>query len=234
MAERDGGPADPGDATNARYLEGQRLYLAECDPPTRAGLVVDNSDLAAPRLVRGPATSVVRAGRAEVLRTFRWVGGHGDVWAVFRDAQALRAVVQALAEPYRGRVDAVLGIESRGFLLGGAVAVELGVGFVPVRRAGGAFPGPLTSVRTRRDYRGREVELAVQSGALSAGQRVVLVDDWVETGGHVRAVTKMARSLGAEVVGVAVVVEQLDESVRPALPPVHAVVTFPELPAYGR
>jgi adenine/guanine phosphoribosyltransferase-like PRPP-binding protein len=62
----------------------------------------------------------------------------------------------------------------------------------------------------------------------------VLVDDWVETGGHARVVTEIARSLGAEVVGVAVVVEQLDESVRPALPPVHAVVTFPELPAYGR
>jgi adenine phosphoribosyltransferase len=69
--------------------------------------------------------------RDVVLGRFAWIGGHADVWAVFRDAEALRTVVAALAEPFRAEgITAVCGIESRGFLLGGAVAVELGVGFV--------------------------------------------------------------------------------------------------------
>ena len=172
--------------------------------------------------------------RAEVLRTFRWVGGHADMWAVFRDPAALRAVVRALAEPYRGRVDAVVGVESRGFLLGAAVAVELGVGFVAVRKTGSLIPGQVSVARTPRDYRGRESDLALQSASVRAGERVVHVDDWVETGSQARTVGQLVRGLGAEVVGLAVVVEQLDESVRAALPPVHAVVTFPDLPPYGR
>ena len=79
-----------------------------------------------------------------MLSQFRWIDGHADVWAVFRDPSALSQVVAALAEPYRdGDVTTVVGIESRGFLLGGAVAVALGVGFAAVvdglpddRRAG--------------------------------------------------------------------------------------------------
>ncbi|MFG2651295.1 hypothetical protein [Streptomyces sp. NPDC048436] len=67
-----------------------------------------------------------------MLEHFRWIAGHANVWAIFRDAKAL-AVVVALVAPLRDeRVTAVVGIESRGFLLGGAAAVELGVGFVPV------------------------------------------------------------------------------------------------------
>ena len=179
-------------------------------------------------------TVAADAARAEVLRTFRWVDGHADIWAVFRDPVALRAVVRALAEPYRDRVDAVVGVESRGFLLGAAVAVELGVGFVAVRKPGALVPGQVSVARTRRDYRGRESDLTLQTASMTPGERVVLVDDWVETGGQARAVVELVRGLGAEVVGLAVLVEQLDESVRAQLPPVHAVVTFPELPPYGR
>ncbi|MEU5582701.1 hypothetical protein ABZ791_28285 [Streptomyces huasconensis] len=72
------------------------------------------------------------------LQHFGWIGGHANVWAIFRDAEALAVVVAALAAPFRAeQITAVVGIESRGFLLGGAAAVELGVGFVPLGVAGG-------------------------------------------------------------------------------------------------
>jgi len=88
-------------------------------------------------------TDLVRTdARAQVLGRFRWIDGHADVWHVFRDPIAFRTVVQALADPYRAAgVTAVAGVESRGFLLGGAVAMELGVGFVAIRKAGALFPG---------------------------------------------------------------------------------------------
>ena len=80
------------------------------------------------------------------LEHFRWIDGHADVWAVLRNPVAFAAVVSGLVEPFRGAgVTAVCGVESRGFLLGGAAAVELGVGFVPVRKADGLFPGYKTA-----------------------------------------------------------------------------------------
>jgi adenine phosphoribosyltransferase len=89
---------------------------------------------------------------------------------VFRYAGALRRVVSALVDPYRDLgVATVLGVESRGFLLGGAAAVELGVGFVAVRMAGGLFAGQSISETTTPDYRGRRWGLAVQRDALPAG-----------------------------------------------------------------
>ncbi|WP_329377152.1 SUKH-3 domain-containing protein [Streptomyces sp. NBC_01716] len=90
----------------------------------------------------------VRA-RDLALEHFRWISGHADVWAVFRDARALAAVVTGLVEPFRGEgITAVCGIEARGFLLGGAAAVELGVGFVPVRKGEGLFPGDKVEVES--------------------------------------------------------------------------------------
>ena len=78
-----------------------------------------------------------------MLEYFQWINGHADVWAIFRNAEALSCVVKGLVDPFRDqRITAVCGIESRGFLLGGAAAIELGVGFVPLRKADGIFPGP--------------------------------------------------------------------------------------------
>lgn len=112
------------------------------------------------------------------LERFRWVGGHADVWSVFRDAKALSAVVAALAEPYRqSGVDAVCGVESRGFLLGAAVAVELGSGFLPVRKGTGLLPGEKTFGQTAPDYRGLRHTLRLQRASVSPGDRVLLVDD---------------------------------------------------------
>jgi adenine phosphoribosyltransferase len=80
--------------------------------------------------------------RAVVLEQFRWVAGHADVWGVFADARAFALAVEALAWPWRDAgVTEVCGIESRGFVLGGAVAHELGAGFVAIRKADGLLPG---------------------------------------------------------------------------------------------
>lgn len=171
--------------------------------------------------------------RAAVLEHFRWVDGHADVWRVFRDPVALAAVVAGLSEPFRGAgVTAVAGVESRGFLLGGAVAVQLGVGFVAVRKPGSLFPGPKQRQPTGRNYRGISGQLLIQRESIAAGARILLVDDWAQTGSTLRAVVAMVSLCGGDVVGVSVVVDQLEgpgPEGRRKLPPVHSLVTFTDL-----
>jgi adenine phosphoribosyltransferase len=168
-----------------------------------------------------------------LLREFRWVGGHADVWAVLRDADALRAVVSGLVAPFRDAgITAVVGIESRGFLLGGAAALDLGVGFVAIRKAGALFPGPKAQERTGRDYRGQETELAVQRTSIGIGDRLLLVDDWVQTGSQALAAARLITTCGGELAAISVLVDQLDAATRSRLPSVHAVLTFEDLPPY--
>ena len=176
--------------------------------------------------------SMPDAAKDLALDRFRWVGGHADVWAVFRDARSLAAVVAALAEPLRGeRVDAVCGVESRGFLLGAAVAVELGAGFLPVRKGTGMFPGEKTFGQTSPDYRGLRHTLRLQRGAINAGDRVLLVDDWVQTGAQAMTVRALIEDSGATWLGCSVLVDQLSPETRKELAPVRAVLTADELPA---
>jgi adenine phosphoribosyltransferase len=165
------------------------------------------------------------------LERFRWAGGHADVWSVFRDAKALSTVVAALAEPYRhGGVDAVCGVESRGFLLGAAVAVELGSGFLPVRKGTGQFPGEKTFGQTAPDYRGLRHTLRLQRASVSPGDRVLLVDDWIETGNQARTVKSLIEQRGGLWVGCSVLVDQLDDESRESLGPIHSVLTADQLP----
>src|SRR5947209_15949611 len=97
---------------------------------------------------------MVTTARGLALEHFQWINGHADGWAIFRDAKALAAVVRGLVDPFRDeQVTAICGIESRGFLLGAAAAVELGVGFVPVRKGDGLFPGDKVTRLTAPDYR---------------------------------------------------------------------------------
>lgn len=121
------------------------------------------------------------AGRAAVLRLFRWEQGHADIWRVFADADALRAVVHGLAVPWRDAgVTHVVGIESRGFLLGGATAMELGAGFVAIRKSGtGLLPGPKVQTSASPDYRGLRHDLRMQA-TLGSGDAALMVDDWAE------------------------------------------------------
>ena len=141
-----------------------------------------------------------------------WIDGHADVWAMFADPASLREIVDRLVEPYRDAgVTHVAGIESRGFVLGGAAAVALGAGFVAVRKEAGHFPGEVLFEPTARDYKGAESVLRLQAHALPAGARVLVVDDWVETGSQLRAVRGLLERAGATHVGTAVVVDQADE-----------------------
>jgi adenine phosphoribosyltransferase len=110
-----------------------------------------------------------------------------------------------LSAPYVGKkVDLVLGMEARGFIFGPAVAYKLGAGFVPVRKL-----GKLPSVTTKFDYAleyGNNT-LEIHTDAIKKGQRVLIVDDLLATGGTADATTKLAASCGAEIVGLAFVVE---------------------------
>lgn len=169
--------------------------------------------------------------RTLLLDRFRWIDGHADVWHIFRDAVAFHAVICALVAPFRSaEVSAVAGIESRGFLLGGAAAVELGVGFIAVRKAGALFPGEKAHAVTGPDYRGIESELAVQRAAINVGDRVLLVDDWVETGSQANAVARLITACGGQLIGISVMVDQSSDDARASLPSVHSLVSSMDLP----
>jgi adenine phosphoribosyltransferase len=122
-----------------------------------------------------------------------------DITPVLGDAALLRDVIAAMADPFAARgVTHVVGIEARGFILGGAVATTLGAGFVPVRK-----PGKLPWERVKEEYAleyGTDA-LECHSDGLPAGSRVLVVDDVLATGGTAQAAGGLARKVGAEVLG---------------------------------
>lgn len=117
-----------------------------------------------------------------------------------------------------------------GFLLGGAVALELGVGFAAIRKAAGLFPGEKLTRETDPDYRKLRHVLRMQRAALAPGDRALLVDDWIETGSQALGVRDLVVEAGAELVGCAVLVDQLDPAMRPRFGRVHALLAADELP----
>ena len=138
-------------------------------------------------------------------------------------------MVEALAEPWRDSgVSHVLGIESRGFLLGGAVALKLGVGFVAIRKGGGLLPGPKLVVGSQPDYRGLSHQLRMQR-VLHAGHRALLVDDWAERGSQASAVATLVEQAGAELAGLSLIVDQLPDDLRASLGRVTSLVRAAEL-----
>ncbi len=122
-----------------------------------------------------------------------------DITPVLQDGPLFHRVVEAMAAPFADAgISHVMGIEARGFILGGAVATSLGAGFVPARK-----PGKLPWERVREPY---ELEygtdaLEAHRDALPAGARVLVVDDVLATGGTARAAGRLARALGAELAG---------------------------------
>jgi adenine phosphoribosyltransferase len=128
-----------------------------------------------------------------------------DITPLLADAAALRDCVTQLAQPYRdARIDAVCGIESRGFIFGAALARELGAGFVPIRK-----PGKLPARTLGADYAleyGSD-RLEIHDDALAPGVRALLVDDVVATGGTLLAARRLIERLDAQLVAAAVVIE---------------------------
>lgn len=149
-----------------------------------------------------------------------------DLTPLFADAGAFRAAVVQVAEPFRGQpIDYVLGIESRGFLLGGPVSQELGVGFVLVRKAG-KLPRETLGVTYDLEYGTDTVEM--HADAIGQGDRVLVVDDLLATGGTAGAAITLARNAGAFVAGCAFLVELAALKGRAALgvDDVHAVIQY--------
>lgn len=131
-----------------------------------------------------------------------------DVTTLLRDPFGFRKAVDELVQPCAGgRIDAVAGIEARGFVLGGAVAHQLSVGFVPVRKKG-KLPWETIGEDYELEYGADRVE--IHRDAVEPGSRVLLVDDLIATGGTAEAAIRLLRRAGAEVVGCSFVIDLPD------------------------
>jgi len=128
-----------------------------------------------------------------------------DITPVLADADGLRACTDGLAALVADeQVDVVAGIEARGFVLGAALALRLGTGFVPVRKVGKL---PFTTHRTSYDLEYGSAEIEVHTDSFTAGQRVVVVDDVLATGGTAEAACRLVEIAGGQVAGVALLLE---------------------------
>jgi adenine phosphoribosyltransferase len=128
-----------------------------------------------------------------------------DVTTLFADPRGFRMAVDQLVSPFAGqRIDKVVGLEARGFILGGAVAHQLSTGFVPVRKAG-KLPGAVIGQDYTLEYGTARVE--IRDDAITPGERVLIVDDLLATGGTAEAGIKLVEQLGGEITGCAFVVD---------------------------
>ncbi len=128
-----------------------------------------------------------------------------DVTTLFADARGFRMAIDQLLHPYAGeRIDKVVGLEARGFILGGAIAHQLSVGFVPIRKKG-KLPGAVISQAYTLEY--GEAVMEIHDDALQAGEKVLIVDDLLATGGTCEAGIRLCERLGAEIVGCAFVID---------------------------
>lgn len=151
-----------------------------------------------------------------------------DVTTLFADARGFRMAIDQLLHPYAGvAIDKVAGLEARGFILGGAVAHQLSTGFVPIRKKG-KLPGAVISESYQLEY--GEAVMEIHDDALRPGERVLIVDDLLATGGTAEAGIRLCRRLGAEVIGCAFVIDLPDLGGRARLEglqmPVHVLCAF--------
>ncbi|GAA1954920.1 adenine phosphoribosyltransferase [Microbacterium deminutum] len=147
--------------------------------------------------------------------------GFRDITPLLADAAALRAVIDAMIEPFAGQFDVVAGVEARGFLLAGALATAAEVGLVPIRKAG-KLPRPAASVSYALEYGEATIEV---HDDVPAGTRMLLVDDVLATGGTLAAAHQLAAALGVVVVGTTVLMELEALGGRAVVGDVHAVFT---------
>ena len=128
-----------------------------------------------------------------------------DITTLLQDPEGLRISVDGLIEPYLGeRVDKVAGIEARGLILGGPVALKLGAGFIPVRKKG-KLPWRTIGESYNLEYGTDHIE--IHADAVAAGERVLLIDDLIATGGTAEAAIRVIERSGGTVLGLAVVIE---------------------------
>ncbi len=152
-----------------------------------------------------------------------------DIITLLSDARAFRKAIDELVQPFAGeKIDQVAGIEARGFILGGAVAHQLSSGFVPIRKKG-KLPHETVSIAYSLEYGLDEME--IHKDAVKAGEKVVLVDDLIATGGTAEGAIKLLQGLGANVVAACFIVDLPDlggaDKIRALDVPVQILVSYP-------
>jgi adenine phosphoribosyltransferase len=131
-----------------------------------------------------------------------------DITTLLGDARAFRRAVDELVHPFAGgRIDKVAGIEARGFILGGAVAHQLSAGFVPIRKKG-KLPHETVRIAYSLEYGVDEME--IHTDAIGQGERVILVDDLIATGGTAVAASQLLRQMGARIVAACFIIDLPD------------------------
>lgn len=130
-----------------------------------------------------------------------------DITTLLRHPYGLKTAIEQLSMPYvDARIDAVVGIESRGFILGAAVAERIGAGFIPVRKPGKL---PAKAIKEIYDLEYGKDALEIHADAVERGQRVLIVDDVLATGGTAAATAQLVKKLGGELHGLAFLIELL-------------------------
>lgn len=175
---------------------------------------------------RGPRLEL----RDALVERIRLIDGHADIWGVFQDPQLFREVVEALARPWETeRPTKVVSVESRGFIVAAPAAHVLGAGFVGVRKGGGLFPGEKLEIVTEADYRGERHRLRLQASAIGPDDRVVMVDDWCETGAQALALQELVGRCSARFLGLSVIVGELPEETAAMFRRYEALVNAQDL-----
>jgi adenine phosphoribosyltransferase len=151
-----------------------------------------------------------------------------DISTLLGDARAFRRAVDELVHPYAGaKIDKVVGIEARGFILGGAVAHQLSAGFVPIRKKG-KLPYKTVSMAYALEYGTDTMEVHVD--AVTKGEKVILIDDLIATGGTAEGAVKLLTQLGAEVVAACFVIDLPDlggaDKIRALGVPVRTLISY--------
>ncbi len=151
-----------------------------------------------------------------------------DITTLLGDAAAFRDTIDALVEPWAGKgIGKVVGIEARGFILGGAMAHRLGAGFVPIRKKG-KLPHTTVSIAYALEYGTDEME--IHADALVPGETVLLVDDLIATGGTAEGAVKLLKRLGADVAAASFIIDLPElggaAKIKALGTPVHALMAF--------
>jgi len=149
-----------------------------------------------------------------------------DITTLLKDKKALRKTVQLLADKYRNKkIDAVVAVEARGFILGGAVAARLNAGFIPVRKKG-KLPAKTNSATYALEYGTDTLEM--HQDALGPGTRVLIIDDLLATGGTVKAVTDLVNQIKGKIAGIAFLIELTDLRGREKLKgyPIYSLIKY--------
>jgi adenine phosphoribosyltransferase len=151
-----------------------------------------------------------------------------DITTLLGDARAFRRAVDELVQPWAGgKVDKVAGIEARGFILGGAVAHQVSAGFIPIRKKG-KLPHKRVSIAYSLEYGLDEME--IHEDAVVKGERVIIVDDLVATGGTAEGAVKLLRQMGADVLAACFIIDLPDlggaDKIRKLDVPVRTLISF--------